>query len=259
MADILADVQSEPATPAAGQIVFWFDTGTQRIASKDANGRVTFYQPLLSAPPGMPWMDDVAVPNDEPIFSPGQRLSRQNMDTDAKGWAFLGTATGATTTVGPVIWSGIYRQLMIYYVIAGYNGGTPIGRLLTGAASISTTALTNGNGLIEDSGAKNATSISVPGCPLAVTASLIARSGVAFIDGASGSLKQYHIVGNEGNPAVGTSPTLFRGESFFSDLGTNLPLQRAQLTVYDTLIATAVSAQTFIAGTYLAVWGRNTD
>ena len=81
------DVQSEPATPAAGQIVFWFDTGSQRIASKNSAGAVTFYQPALSAPPGPPYFDDAAQVIDDLPWSPGQRLSRQNLDADAKGWA----------------------------------------------------------------------------------------------------------------------------------------------------------------------------
>mgnify|MGYP003651582278 CR=1 FL=1 len=178
--------------------------------------------------------------------------------TDPQAWEFLGTATGAAVTVGPIIWTGTYTQFMFEYVITGYNGGTPVGRLLVGAASISTTALTNGNNLM--SGVTlDATSVSKPGVPLAVTLSNIARSGHGWITGASGSLKQITISGQNGNPAVATSPTQFHASSFFSDLGTNLPLQRAQLTVYDTLTSTAVSAQLFSAGTYLTVWGRNNN
>ena len=187
-------------------------------------------------------------------------ISREKLNPDARGWRFLGTASNAANavTVGPVIWTGTYRQLMFQYLITGYSGGTPVGRVLIGAASISTTGLTNGNKLISDVTA-NATSVSVPGCPLAVTLSSIARSGYGFIQGASGALKQGYIKGINGNPAAGTSPTSFLANFFFSDLGTNLPIQRMQLTVYDTLIATAVSANLFTAGTTLWVWGRNND
>lgn len=173
-------------------------------------------------------------------------------------WTFLGTATGAATTVGPVIWTGTYQQLMIAYIIKGYSGGTPVGRILFGAASISTTGLTNGSSLSEGVTAPTSAP-SIPGCPLAVTLSAIARQGWIWVDGASGSLKSYEILGQNGNPAVGTPPTLYRAAGVFSDLGTNLPLQRAQLTVYDTLIATTVSANSFLTGTYLSVWGRNNN
>jgi hypothetical protein len=38
-------------------------------------------------------------------------------------WHFLGTATGATTTVGPIVWTAVVRQIQCWYQIAGYNGG----------------------------------------------------------------------------------------------------------------------------------------
>ena len=178
-----------------------------------------------------------------------------------KGWTFLGTATGATTTVGPVIWAGTFKQLMIIYWIQGYNGGTPVGRIQLGAAAISTTALNNSFSISEGVTAPStgAGATAIPGCPLAVTLSAIGRGGTIMVDGVSGGVKSLEIHGRNVTPSVASAPTLFRGASFFSDLGTNLPIQRAQLTVYDTLTATAPSAQTFTAGTYLSVWGRNTD
>jgi hypothetical protein len=174
-----------------------------------------------------------------------------------QGWVFLGSATGSTTTVGPIIWVGTYAQIMFQYIIKGYDGGTPVGRFLCGSASISTTAATNGSALSTASAAPDVSSVSKPGVPLAVTLSAIARSGWGWINGASGVIKQIDIVGHNGNPAAGTAPTLFHAASFFSDLGTNLPIQRAQLSVYDTLITTALSAQKFTAGTTLWCWGRN--
>jgi hypothetical protein len=187
--------------------------------------------------------------------------NRYSLNTDAKNWTFLGTATGATVTVGPVTWTGQYRQFLIQYLIAGYSGGTPIGRLLLGSASISTTALTNSFSLSEGVTAPSTGSgaTAIPGLPLAVTTSAIGRMGFVFIDGASGSIKTLIANGVEGTPSVATAPVLFRGASFFSDLGTNLLLQRAQLSVYDTLTSVAVSANTFTAGTQLVVWGRNND
>ena len=188
-----------------------------------------------------------------PVDSPG----RSALTPDAKNWSFLGTATAAAVTVGPIIWFGQFKQLMIKYFIAGYNGGTPVGRLLLGSASISTTALTNGSNLSENSAAPTGAP-SIPGMPMAVTLSNISREGWAFVDGASGSLKNINVVG-QNNGTVAAPPTIFHAAGVFSDLGTNLLLQRAQLTVYDTLVAVAASAQTFTAGTYLSVWGRNND
>jgi hypothetical protein len=171
-------------------------------------------------------------------------------------WEYLGSATGATTTVGPVTWTKDYKRLFFEYVITGYNGGTPVGRVLIGNSSITTTGLTNGNSLRSGTTVDN-TSVSKPGLPLAVTLSNIARAGQGFVWGASGSLKNMSVYGQNGNPAVGTAPTEFQGNSFFSDLGTNLLIHRMQLTVYDTLTATSVSAQTFSSGTYIAVYGIN--
>lgn len=190
-------------------------------------------------------------------------VTRAGEAADGKGWQFLGSATGATVTVGPVIWTAAVQQLMIKYIIKGYSGGTPVGRILFGAASISTTALTNGSNIVETAvtvaQAASTSAPSIPGCPLAVTLTAIARAGTIFVDGASGALKTYEIYGQEGNPSVSAPPVMFRAAGAFSDLGTNLPLLRAQLTVYDTLVAVAASTNTFTSGTYLAVWGRNTD
>lgn len=183
-------------------------------------------------------------------------MSTVNNSGGPTAWTFLGSATGAAVTVGPVIFTGLFREFRIRYIIKGYNGGTPVGRLLMGAASISTTALTNGSKLSEDVTAPTSTP-SIPGVPLAVTLSAIAREGWVFIDGASGDLKQYHILGQNGNPAVATPPTLFRATGVFSDLSTNLSLQRFQLSVYDTLTAVALSSQTFTGVSGLWVWGRN--
>lgn len=187
--------------------------------------------------------------------------SRANLSADARGWQILGVATGAAVTVGPVVWTGTFSELEYKYWINGYNGGTPVGRLLQGAAAISTTALTNSFSISEGVTAPTtgAGATAIPGVPLAVTLSNIGRGGIIRVDGASGAVKELIITGRNVTPAVASIPTLFRGASFFSDLGTNLPIQRAQLTVYDTLTAVAPSAQTFTAGTYLIVRGRNQD
>jgi hypothetical protein len=166
----------------------------------------------------------------------------------------LGKASGATTTVGPITWTGTFASFQFEYFIAGYNGGTPVGRFLVGDAAIATTSGCNGNRLAENYVVNATASTTVPGVPLAVTLSSISRAGYGWILGDSGQPKHIIIEGHEGNAAVGTAPTIFSARSFFSS-GTNLPLKRAQLTVYDTNQASAVSAQTFTAGTFLRIWG----
>lgn len=193
-------------------------------------------------------------------------VTRASEGAHARGWAFCGTSTAAATTVGPVSATtccsgGLCTQFMVFYQIRGYNGGTPVGRLLAANGTISTTALTNSFSVSEGVTAPSTGSggTAIPGLPLAVTLSAIGRSGVVFIDGASGQIKTMNVIGNEGTPSVATAPTLFRGASFLSDLGSNLALANFQLTVYDTLTAVAASAQAFTTGTYLMVLGRKTD
>jgi hypothetical protein len=161
--------------------------------------------------------------------------------TWASEWQFLGTATGATTTVGPITWTATTRYVMCAYQIIGYNGGTPVGRFLMGTASISTTARTNSYAISEGVTAPTTASgaTATPGIPLAVTLSAVGRMGNVFVDGQSGSVKTINVLGQNQTPAVATVPTIFQGASFFSDLGTNLAITRAQLTVYDNLTAIA--------------------
>lgn len=193
-------------------------------------------------------------------------VTRADLAAGAKNWAFCGTANGATVTVGPVSAStccsgGLCRQFLVYVMITGYSGGTPVGRLLVANGTISTTALTNSFSVSEGVTAPTTGlgATAVPGFPMAVTLSAIGRMATVYIDGASGSIKTMHAEGVEGTPSVATAPVLFRGASFFSDLGSNLALANFQLSVYDTLATTAVSSRTFNSGTYLAVWGRSTD
>lgn len=188
---------------------------------------------------------DEGTPSEDII--PPEYLSDKNL-------VYLGSVTGTGVTVGPLIWLDAYDHILFEYQIGGYNGGTPVGRLLCGNAAPSTVALTNGNTLLEGA-TLNVTSVSKPGCPLAVTLSSVARSGWGTIRGASGALKQIDIHGMSGNPAVATAPLLLEARSFFSDLGTNLPIKQIQLTVYDTLIAVVASAQTFTATTFIRAWG----
>lgn len=204
--------------------------------------------PGITGPAGpfiwIPHFDELSL-DDLPLFPPA---------TEGNNVVYLGKVTGTGVTVGPLSWNELFDHIIFEYQIGGYNGGTPVGRLLCANGAITTTGLTNGSGLLEGATVNN-TSISKPGVPLAVTLSNIARSGWGVIRGVSGALKQIDIQGMSGNPAVGTAPSIFAARSFFSDLGTNLPIKNIQLSVYDTLITTAVSTQTFTATTFIRAWG----
>lgn len=171
------------------------------------------------------------------------------------GWSLLGsvTLTGSAVTCGPVIWSGTYTSFYVEYVVTGYSN-VALARFLMGAASISTTTATNGS-VVRDSIGAGTSAISIPGCPLAGAAGNVARSGIIAIRGASGGLKSYEITGSNGNLSVSAARTTFEASGSFSDLGTNLPIQRMQLTSYDLVTGSAPSAITLNAGTYLKVWG----
>lgn len=210
--------------------------GTQGVAGN----------PGATGPTGpMIWLPSYADEPEEPMCPAYPFLNNR---------VYLGEKTGAAVTVGPLSWNELFETIYWEYNIGGYNGGGPIGRFLCANGAISTIGLTNGNTLIENI-TLNQTSVSKPGIPLAVTASAIARSGWGVIRGLAGEFKQIDVSGMSGNPAVATAPTSFIGRSFFSDLGTNLLIKNIQLSVYDTLIATALSAQTFTAPTRIRAWG----
>jgi hypothetical protein len=69
----------------------------------------------------------------------------------------------------------------------------------------------------------------------------------------------------EGNQSTNTAtitgaqaPTTFIGSSYFTDGGTNLPIQQMQLTSYTAVNGITIGSA-FNTGTYLTVWGRNND
>lgn len=205
---------------------------------------------------------------------------RSKLAPNAKNWAFLGRAKLAAiaTTVGPVIWTGTYANLYFEYVITGYSGAG-VGRVLMGAGTPSTSALTNAIRLIETPTVSTVDGTAVvpvwstlttlaagplrAGLPLSSVSSSVGRAGVGWVWGDSGSVKSMKV---EGNQSTGTttitgaqSPTTFIGSSYFTDGGTNLPIQQMQITAYNLLTGVVVGANTMNVGTYIAVWGRNND
>lgn len=175
--------------------------------------------------------------------------------TGQKAPVFLGSASGSGVTIGPIVWApAIYQKLRFPYYIENYNGGTPVGRFLCGSGSISTTALTNISKHMEDKVTVTSTA-NIPGIPLAKTLSAIPRQGWVEIAGQSGKFKRYTVQGQNGAQSVTVSPTGYDAWGDFSDLGTNLLLDRCQLTVYDTLVSVAASTNQFTSLTTLEAWG----
>lgn len=200
--------------------------------------------------------------------------TRAQLAPSAKNWTFLGRSqlAATATTVGPVIWTGTYANLYFEYIIVGYVGNG-IGRILCGAGTPSVTAATNSVRVQDQNGPTGATisgstfasaAVPQPGIPLtALAASVNGRSGVGWIWGNSGSIKAIKIEGNNmtsGTAGLGitTSPNIFIGTSYFSDLSTNLPIQQVQMTSFSATNGTVIGAA-FSIGTYIAVWGRNND
>lgn len=178
------------------------------------------------------------------------------LNAGGKSPVFLGRATQTSgVTVGPIIWApAIYEKFVFPYYIEGYNGGTPVGRFLCGSGSISTTALTNITKQVEDL-VTVTTTANIPGIPLAKTLSSISRQGWIELSGQSGKFKRYSVHGQNGNQSVTVAPTGYEAWGDFSDLGSNLLIDRCQLTVYDTLVAVLASTNQFIATTTLEAWG----
>jgi hypothetical protein len=176
--------------------------------------------------------------------------------------------------VGPIIWTGTYVNLYFEYVITGYAGAA-IGRLLCGPSTPSTSGLTNAVRVVEFTSATLGPGIAItgsvfgsgatnqPGLPLSAlaTATNVARSGIGWLWGNSGSLKTIKIEGTNSTNAtisLGATPSTILANSYFSDLSTNLPIQQMQLTSYTAVSGTTIGSA-FNSGTYLTVWGRNND
>lgn len=182
----------------------------------------------------------------------------------AAPWVFLGTSVlgSAAATIPQIVWTEEYDVLWgTYWVMIGAAVSVP--RILIGNASINTTGATNSNTmLITNTGTTvaAATQQSIPGAVLAQspTASSM-RHGEFYITGKSGQPKTFRIFGMTGGN-ITLATVVFNVHACignFTDLGTNLPIQRMQISSYDTLAGTAVSAGTPInAGSYFSVWGR---
>lgn len=189
-------------------------------------------------------------------------VTRAMFEATGKNWQFLGQATAsAAVRTGTITWSGGFQQLWFEYFISGYSGSA-IGRLIVGpTAGLSETGTTfSGNyvAMTPPTTIAGSTTVSIPGWPTAVGAAAnVARWGAYYVLNIAGTVKYMRGDGCYGGTAATTAPTYIMHGGLFNDT-TNL-INKAELAVYDDLLAVAVSTKTFNAGTYLNVWGRNND
>lgn len=170
-------------------------------------------------------------------------------------WRFLGVATAsAATDTGEVIWTGNYDQLCIFHFIAGY-GGNGIGRVMTHAsATPSNTATDHCCELIEGV-TRNTTSVSVSGWPTAVTSNTAARWGVMYVNNSATGPRRMFGNGQWGGTAATAVPTNQTCNGLASPTSR---IQRVKMRSYSAITGTGVGG-TFNAGTYVLVYGRNSD
>lgn len=207
------------------------------------------------------WSGDVSNVAGSSVTTIGTGVvTRAKEAADGKPWTYLGvqTATVSAISTPVLVWANTCQEYEFHYIITGYSGNA-VGRFLVGGASISNSGATNATAFSEGVTASSSLTAAA-GVPLAVTVTAIAREGWIKVYGASGAIKSIDLNGQNGNPSASTAPTLFRATGFFSDGGTNLPLQRAQLSVYLAITGSAISSTiTFNGGTSIEGWCRNGD
>lgn len=170
-------------------------------------------------------------------------------------WMFLGrTQLAANAVTIPAIKFGIYKYLWIQYFIAGYTGAG-IARLRVGATAIDT-GLNCASSLLEGATLNN-TAISIPGWPSGVATTTGPRYVEAYIYNEATKVKRMMGRSNNISTAANTAPTMCQKCGIW--VNTAAAIQIVDVTNYDSLIATAVSANSLTTGSNLSVWGRNDD
>jgi hypothetical protein len=170
-------------------------------------------------------------------------------------WQFLGRSILAANAVTiPALKFGVYRYLWVTYFIVGYSGAG-IARLRVGNTAIDT-GLNCANSLLEGATLNN-TAVSIPGFPSGVATTTGPRFVEAYIYNESARVKRMFGRSNNISVAANTAPTMCQKNGIW--VNTTGPIQIIDVTNYDTLIATAVSVNSLLAGSQFSVWGRNDD
>lgn len=175
--------------------------------------------------------------------------------TPPQYWIFLGRSQLAANAVTiPAVKFGVFKYLMVLYFIVGYSGAG-IARLRVGGTAIDT-ANNYANSLLEGA-TLNTTAVSIPGWPSGVATTTGPRFVEAFIYNEAARVKRMFGRSSNISVAAATAPTMTQKSGIW--VNTTAPIQIIDVTNYDTLIATAVSANTLLAGSNFSVWGRNDD
>jgi hypothetical protein len=176
--------------------------------------------------------------------------------TTPQYWQFLGRSQlAANATIIPALSFGVYKYLMVYYFIAGYASSGGIARVRVGGAAIDT-GLNYASSLLEGATLNN-TGVSIPGWPSGVAATTGARFVEITIYNEATKVKRMGGRANSISVAAATAPTMTQKAGIW--VNTANAIQIIDVANYDTLIATAVSANALLAGSNFSVWGRNDD
>jgi hypothetical protein len=176
--------------------------------------------------------------------------------TPAQYWWFLGKSSLAANAVTiPGISFGVFRYLYVMVFIAGYSGAG-IARIRVGPGTAVDAGLNCGSSLLEGA-TLNATALSIPGWPLGVATTTGPRFADALIYNEPTKPKRMMGHSNSISTAANTAPTMTQRAGVYSVA--TAAIQSIDVANYDSLIATAVSANTLLAGSYFSVWGRNDD
>lgn len=172
----------------------------------------------------------------------------------AGAWEFLGRSAWVSGATVPSIFIHGKKHLWIRAIVGGI-AAAGIPRIRFGGGAIDTgnnyaTSLIQGVTL-------DATSVSVPGhslCSTGITGRLIASLEVVNIPSVS---KRSLGKAQHSSISAAVAPTQVQISGLWVDLTNQVGI--LDMANYDTLTATTVSANAFLAGTEFTVWGRDDD
>jgi hypothetical protein len=167
------------------------------------------------------------------------------------GWRDLGEAVlgaGAART-SDIVWTGDYKILRIFYLIAGYAGNA-IGRVILGSGALSETGTDCSCELIEGN-TRTTTAVSICGWPTAVSLNTNRRWGEFIVNNVTGaSVRDGWGEGMHGGSAT-VVPTGMSMSGFKASIA---QIDRVRLTSFGAITGNTVGSN-FNTGTYLRVQG----
>jgi hypothetical protein len=174
--------------------------------------------------------------------------------TPAQYWWFLGKSQITANAVSiPGISFGVFKYLYVMYFIAGYTGAG-IARVRVGPGTAVDVGTNYASSLLEGATLNN-TAISIPGWPSGVATTTGPRFGDMLIYNEPTKPKRMFGHTNSISTAAATAPTMTQKAGIYTIA--TAAIQSIDIANYDSLIATAVSANSLLAGSNFSVWGRN--